>query len=649
METTSDTASSASDTPSVFVSYARDDRETAVALVRGLEAQGFRVWWDGLLEGGRAFADRIEEALKTADAVVVLWSARSVRSHWVRDEAAHGRDRGRLIPASVDGTEPPLGFRQIQAVDLSGWDGQPDAPEFAGLAQCIRDLAAAPEAQRAFFAAPIRPRPGVSRRNALLIGGASVAAVGAGLVAWPMLSGTAALSNSIVVLPFRNVSGNESETYFSDGRSEELRATLSRNNQLAVAAQTSSDKFRDGKLDARAVAAKLGVAFLLEGSVRRAAQTLRISARIIDGKTGLDRWSQSFDRSIADVLAVQSEIATAVADALLGSVLFADESPARRVGGTENAAAFDAYVRGVALYREASGEESDRGALAAFDEAVKLDPLYAAAHAARSRALTVIANTYGPHSELKNYYRRSIEAAQQAVRIAPDLAEGHSALGFVLFNGELNAQSARAPYQRSFELGFGNADILSAYANFAARIGEFAEGRKAIARATQLDPLNATVFRNAGLLEFAARDFDAAVTQFRTALSINPKSGIIRSALGDIELLNGNAEAARALYEQESDGINRLRGLAIANMRLGRKAEAEANMAELLREHGDTSDYQQAQVLAQWGREEDALAAIETAYAHGDAGLVRSRNDPLLDPIRKTVRFAKVQRAIGFV
>ena len=157
------------------------------------------------------------------------------------------------------------------------------------------------------------------------------------------------------------------------------------------------------------------------------------------------------------------------------------------------------------------------------------------------------------------------------------------------------------------------------------------------------------MFRNAGLLEFAARDFDAAVTQFRTALSLNPKSGIIRSALGDIALLQGNAEAARALYEQEKDGINRLRGLAIANMRLGRKDEAEANMAELLREHGDTSDYQQAQVLAQWGREEDALTAIETAFARGDAGLVRSRNDPLLDPIRKAVRFAKVQRAIGFV
>jgi tetratricopeptide (TPR) repeat protein len=279
---------------------------------------------------------------------------------------------------------------------------------------------------------------------------------------------------------------------------------------------------------------------------------------------------------------------------------------------------------------------------------VAADSKYAAAHAARSRALTVIANNHARHDEIRPLYQRSIAAARDAIRLAPELAEGHSALGFVLFNGQLDARAARGPYQKSFELGFGNADILSAYANYAARIGEFADGRKAIARAQRLDPLNQTVFRNAGLLEFAARNYDAALSPLQTALSLNPKTSIAHSTLADIALLKGDYAAARTHYQQEPDPVNRQRGLAIAEMRLARPDRAYAALALLLRDHGDVSLYQQAQVLAQWGRKDDALTRLEKAVNAGDAGLVRMRNDPLLDPIRKTVRFAAVQRRLGF-
>lgn len=635
--------------PVVFLSYAHEDQVKAQRLAAALAGRGYTLWWDGLIEGGAQFAKSIREALEAADVVIVLWSATSIESDWVCDEAAQGRDRRRLVPLSLDESLPPLGFRQYQTIDLAAWRGKANAPQILAIDRAI----AAVSGQSAVpqRAARLGLQSRVDRRRAIGLGaGAGAAAiVGGGLLAWREgWVGAGSGDRSIGVLPFKNMSRDPTEDYFSDGLSEELRSTLSRNNNLEVAAQTSSDSFRDKAVTPRAIAAALNVAFLLQGSVRRSADLLRITAQIVDGGTGFDKWSQSFDRKAADVLGVQSEIAAFVTDALLAGKFFDGGSPAEQVGGTANAKAFDSYLRGAALYKLAAGEKDDRGALAQFDQAIASDPNYAAAYAAKSRALTVIANNYARRDELKDYYRRSIEAARNAVRIAPNLAEGHSALGFVLFNGQLDAKAAETPYQTSFELGYGNADILSAYANFAARIGRFEDGRKAIARAKRLDPLNATVFRNAGLLEFAARDYDAALSPLRTALSINPKSSTVHATLGDIDLLQGRFAEARAQYQTESDTVSRLRGLAITDMRLSRPGAARGYLAALVRDYGEISLYQQAQILSQWGKTDEALALLEKAVAGGDAGLVRSKNDPLLDPIRKTVRFTAIQRKLGF-
>jgi TolB-like protein/tetratricopeptide (TPR) repeat protein len=632
------------DTLTVFLSYDRDDEQKAQVLVRALESQAFAVWWDGLISGGHAFADRIQEALAECDVVVVLWSEHSAHSHWVRDEAGFGRDRNRLVPVSIDGSKAPLGFQQLQSIDLSRWHGSIDAPEFEQLCRSIRSVAGMP------VGAAARPgrAPRLSRRQTLAGAGATaVVLVGAGAgVTW-LRGGAAANATRIAVLPFRNLSGDPSQDYFADGLAEELRATLSQADQLEVAAQASSDSVRDRKGNARSMAKALNVAFLIEGSVRRSPESVRVLSRIVDGKSGFDKWTQTFDRKAADSLAVQSDIAAFVTDALLAG-LDKDKRPSERIGGTKESEAFDAFLRGSAAYRLTSGKESDLAALENFERAIGIDPNYAAAHAALSRTLTVFANNYATRAEIPDYYRRAIAAARSAVRLAPNMAEGHSALGFVLFNGQLDARGAAAPYQRSYELGYGNAEILSAYANFAGRIGRFDEGREAIARAQQLDPLNPIVFRNAGLLEYAARSFAAAENQFRTALSINPKARNVRAALGDIALIKGDLNAARSHFSEEGDRASRFRGLAIVDMKLGKEASAEANYAGLIKEGGDTVHYQQAQVLAQWGRKDDALTQLEQAFALRDAGLVRLRNDPLLDPVRKDARFAKIEQTIGF-
>lgn len=635
--------------PDVFLSYNRGSSEFAQKVFDALTGEGLDVWWDAMLGGGDNFAHTTEQALETAGAVVVLWSAEAVQSHWVRDEATRGRDRGRLVPVSIDGTQPPLGFRQIQYLDLSGWKGSRTDPRFDGLIKAIRATAERPHEQASFQPSLPQGPAATSRRGALLIGGGATAALLAGgFGLWKSgLLGGQTRTNSVAVLPFRNLD-DAGQAYFSDGLAEELRATLSRISNLAVAAETSSNSFRDAGPGVRQIAKALGVSFLLQGSVRRAGDMVRITTQLVDGATGFEKWSRTFDRNLVDIIAVQSEIATLVADALAISIAGAGQAPGKRAGGTNSSAALDAFLRSKALYLSASNEEETRAALAELDKAIAIDPKFAAAHAYRSRVLTYVTSAFSSGHAMKGAFATSVEAARTAVRLAPDMAEGYSALGFVLSNGQLDIKAAQEPYQRSYELGFGNADMLTAFADFAANVRRFEEGRNASARARELDPLNANVFRSAGYLEFSARDYDAAVPLLRTALSLNAKSSVANATLGDIALLRGQTVEARGWYEKESSTLSRLRGLATALMRLGDSAGADKFMAELIERYGTNSYYQQAQIFAQWQKLPEALEAIEKAYEAGDSGLVLMLCDPLLDPVRQDPRFVSVLRRLGF-
>lgn len=645
--------------PDVFLSYNRGDADTAKSLVEALTGEGLAVWWDALLDVGDTFAQTTEEALETAGAVVVLWSARSIQSHWVRDEATRGRDRGRMVPVTIDGTQPPLGFRQLQYLDLVGWAGDRADPRLTKVIQAIRSAAASEERQHALLSLRAQSGPPnlapallrqTSRRGALLLGGGGIALLAGGLGAWwAGLLGAGARKNSVAVLPFRNLSADPGQAYFSDGLSEELRATLSRNGGLAVAAETSSNAFRSGGASVHQIAGALGVAYLLEGSARRSGDNVRIVAQLVDGSSGFETWSQTFDRKLADIIAVQSEIATLVADALAVNIAGAGKAPGKRAGGTDSSAALDAYLRGKALYLSAANEAENGRALAAFDQAITLDPKFAAAHAFRSRVLTYVASAYRSGQGMEQGYAQAAEAARMAVQLAPDMAEGYTALGFVLSNGQLDLKAAQDPYHRGFELGFGNADVLTAFADFAANVRSFDEGRKAIDRARQLDPLNANVFRSAGYLEFSARAFDAAAALMTKTLTLSASASIANATLGDIALLKGNAAEAKGYYEKESSMLSRLRGLATAAMRLGDQAGAERALADLIARFGNNSFYQQAQIFAQWQRLPQALGALEKALEFGDSGLVLMHTDPVLDPVRQDPRFVAVLRRLGFI
>ena len=643
--------------PTVFLSYARADQKQATKLVAALEAAGLDVWWDAKIEGGATFAKSIEAALGSCDVVVVGWTRTSVDSDWVRDEAAKGRDLRKLVPVSFDGTTAPLGFGQIHSIDLSRWRGDAEGDEIAGLIRAIalvtrNELAAAPRR------AKVPRQTTLVTRRTLLASTAGVAVAGlAGVVIWRRSfdNGTARPSgNSVAVLPFENLSGDPGQAYFSDGLSEEVRATLARNALLLVMAETSSGKFRDRTDDAKTIAATLGVAFLLDGSVRRAGEVVRVTADLIDGTTGFSRWSRTFDRSLRDIFAVQSEIADAVASALAAQVTNATVTAGVTMeefassGGTASVAAYDDYLRGRALYDLSSDEASERDALARFDAAIAADPRYAAAHAARSRSLTAIANQYGEVGQLDELYSAAIVSARHAIELAPRFADAHSTLGNVLFQGRLDARAARGPFEKSRELGAGDANVLARFSLYSARIGYKREAADAMRRALVLDPLNPLIHRAAGAIRYAAREYADSIPPAEHALSMNPKMSRAHAAIGDALSMLGRNTEARAAYELEPAQDVRLTGKAIVEWKLGKPSSARAAMTKLVAELGDRALYQQGQVLAQWGEKAAALEKLERARLLGDSGLIYARNDPLLDPLRKETRFARMLESVGF-
>lgn len=627
--------------PTVFLSYAHGDHAQAQRLAAALERCGYTVWWDALIEGGTRYAKTIDEALAAADAVVVLWSRRSIESDWVRDEAAQGRDRHRLVPLTLDGTPPPLGFRQLQVIDVSGWRGRPNASQLQAICRAVAAAVGEPPPQAR------QEMPRITRRHALVGGSAAAAVVGAsGLVAWSagLIGTTPVHARSIAVLPFKDLSSDPRQTYLADGLTEEIRSALARNAQLQVLAGTSSAAVAAMAGDARAIAGKAGVGFLLEGSVQRHGDIVRVATELTNGRTGFSEWSQRVERKLHDIFAFESEVARSVSNAL--SVRMATDAP--MPGGTRNVAAYEAYLRGKALFDLAKDEDSDRQARASYEIAIAADPLFALAHAGLSRVIAGIAAEYASAAELKGLYDVAIDEARRAVALAPTLAEGHLALGYALFAGRLDVAAARPSYEQAYRYGGGNADIVLLYALYMVRARRFEVAREAIERALVLDPLNPRAYRAAGTIAYASRRYAAAIPRYRRALELNPKMSTAHAFMADCLMELGKLAEARAMYAAEPGAMFRLRGQAILEYRAGNQPAAEQAFRQLVGEVGDAATYQQAEVMAQWGRADEAVRLLQKARAIGDSGLSYVATDPLLDPIARDPRFVGFVRQFGF-
>jgi TolB-like protein/Tfp pilus assembly protein PilF len=456
----------------------------------------------------------------------------------------------------------------------------------------------------------------------------------------------AAPANSIAVLPFDNLSGDPGQAFFSDGVAEELRSALAGVAGLQVAARTSSNAFRGGS-DTAVMAGKLGVAHILEGSVRRSGSTVRISAQLIDAKTGFERWSETYDRELKDVFAIQSEIAKTVTDAMKVRLLPAEAALLGTAAADISPAAHDAYLRGRQSYDLAADEMVYRSALAQFDAAIAADPAYAAAHAARARTLAAIGGMFDFTAQARDTNTAALAAAERAVALAPRLADGQSALGYVLERSRFDLAGARAAYDRSVASAPGDADILIRYGTFNTRVGDRARGLAALQRAVTLDRFNPRAWRALGAALFAQRRFADALPVQREALRLSPGLSGGHANIGDTLLLLGKPEDARAQYNAETQRWAKLTGLGILEARQGNRAASDAALTALINEFGDTVIYQQAQVRAQRGETAAALDALEKARVVIDPGLLFARNDPFLDRVRKEPRFRALLTKLG--
>ncbi len=455
----------------------------------------------------------------------------------------------------------------------------------------------------------------------------------------------AAPSNSIAVLPFDNLSGDDSQSFFSDGLSEEVRGALAGVQGLQVAARTSSNAFRDAKVDVATIAGKLGVAYAIEGSVRRSGNIVRVSAQLIEAKSGFERWSQTYDRELKDVFAIQSDIATRVADALKIQLL--PQETARLAGSASTGhgiapAAFDAFLRGRQLFDLAGDEATHRAALAQFDTAIAIQPDYAAAQAARARTLAVIAGQFEIAANTAATNALALVAARRAVALAPELGETQLALAYVLARTGFDLNGANAAYEKAILTSAGSADALISYGTFNTRVGDAARGLAALERAVVLDGFNPRAWKALGSAYYVARRFGDALPRQRRALQLSPTMSAGHFDLGITLMMLNDMPAAKAEFEREGQRWARLTGTAIIAWRLGDKTGSDQALAALIAENGDTVLYQQAQIKAQRGDGDGAIAALERALLTGDSGLLLLRRDPMLDPLRKDQRFARL-------
>jgi TolB-like protein len=626
----------------VFVSYKAEDRRRVKPLVDALAAEGFSVWWDEQIGGGAAWRQAIETELNAAKCVIVVWSKRSIgpEGTFVQDEATRAQQRHVYVPVLIDKVHLPLGFGETQALPLTGWSGDRSDPRFEAVLEAVRRNAGTK--RRPARSPALQPK--VDRR-AVLAGGAVAAVAVAGVGGWALLKSISAgaSSSSIAVLPFQNLSGDPHQAYFSDGVAEEIRSSLARVSGLKVVGSTSSEAVRND--DAKTAAKRLGVANILTGSVRQSPSTIRITAELIDGRSGIDRWSQDYDRAPGDTIKIQTDIAENVAGALsaaLGQVA----RVASAVGGTQNAEAQRLFIQAAAFERGDISKESYARPLQLLDAAIVLDPRYAAAYALKSIIVHGYGGNYAPPDEMTRYFAESLRLARKALSIAPNLAEAHVALAF-FYNDTLQIAAALAEMKRAVELAPSDALSIARYGNMRRKLGDTAGAMRLADGAIALDPLNPAPYEVRLLTLFSARRYSDVL---RYAEQLQSRKLLIDpTAVGECLVLVGQfRDAQRYFAMEEPDDWRRLTGEALLLARSGDRAGALNKLAKLERVNGDASNHEYAQIYAQLGDKDRAFAALDRAYEFKDSGLISLRVDQFLDPLRSDPRFAALLRKMNF-
>jgi TolB-like protein/DNA-binding winged helix-turn-helix (wHTH) protein len=453
-------------------------------------------------------------------------------------------------------------------------------------------------------------------------------------------------AHSVAVLPFANMSGDLSQDYFSDGLSVELIDSLSSIPDLHVAARTSSFTFKDKGAMIGDIGRELGVGTVLEGSVRRDGQHVRINVQLVDVANGYDLWSHSYDRDITNILALQTEIAASVTKALQATLL-PNASAVIELGGTQNPQAFEAYLQGETLEGQ-TDKEAVSTRIAAYEEAIRQDPNFAKAYVGRAAALDLFGGSIAASPTVHEFYERARVAAEKALALAPELARGHSVLSQILLFGYFDFTQSLAENDRALALSPGDSSVLRLSVRPLALVGRTEWAVSNAQRAVALDPINGLSYMALGFARYYARQYPQAIEAFNRALSINPE-------LGDATAFRGLSYRRLGQLAAASDSCGRppintynLVCLAIVYHEQGRLPEAEAAVAKIRRSLGEAAAIQYVEIYAQWNDVPTALSWLDTAYRVRDVGLVSLKRDVLLDPLRTEPRFQAIERSLQF-
>jgi TolB-like protein/class 3 adenylate cyclase/Flp pilus assembly protein TadD len=468
---------------------------------------------------------------------------------------------------------------------------------------------------------------------ALIIGGVFYFARRPGQLA------SAVADNSIAVLPFVDMSQAKDQGYFSDGISEELLNLLAKIPQLQVTARTSSFAFKGKETSIPEIARTLHVAHVLEGSVRKAGNSVRITAQLIKAGTDTHLWSQTYDRKLDDIFAIQDEIAADVVKQLKVTLLGA--APKARTTDPE---AYALYLQAVQLGRQFIAEPFQQSD-ALYRKVLAIDPRYAPAWYG-------LARNFGNETGQgllpgKKGFAQAREAAVRALAIDPDYAPAHAQLGWIAMYGDSDLAGAAQHLERALALEPADMSVLSTSATLLQSLGRLDEALALEEAAVRRDPVNVTALFNLGYHQRMAGRLDAAIASFRTVLSLSPNNGGAHCQLGLALLLKGDAKGALAEIEQETSEIYKMIGLPMAYYALGRKADSDAALAALIAKYEKDGPSNIASVYAYRGEADQAFEWLDKAVEYGDGGLGEIVTDNLFDKIHADPRWLVFLRKIG--
>ena len=629
----------------VFLSYASQDAEAAQRICAALRSSGVEVWLDqSELRGGDAWDRQIRERIHDCRLFIGLISAHTE----ARDEGYFRREwklavdrthdmadkKAFLLPVAIDNTSErgasvPDRFHEVQWTRLPG--GEP-SPEFVARIKRLLSPEVSPTSRSAMSAASngpaIREEPLHTSWPLKSASVAVVAVIAAGLALlfadkfwWSKRAVSSTVSTgsqssavpqkSVAVLPLADMSEKHDQEPFTDGLTEELINRLSQAADLKVIARTSSFQFKGKNEDARTIAAKLGVAHLIEGSVRKFGTDVRVTVQLIRAGDGTHLWSQTYDRQLRDSFKIQDDIAGAVASQLSVSL-----NPASR-SAPEVSPAYTLFRQGRAVAQTAFDSDSYQRGIDLLEAAVEQDPKLAIAWAELSRMRLAQYVDY-PKAGVRDSVRtRALQEAHTSLTLAPDLADAHIALARVLMFLDWDWDGASAEIRRALELGPSNAHVVRNSYYLSTFLGHWDEALHRVQKATELDPLDHMNFVQLANAQLRVGDLGGAERSARMALNLSPISGY-RTYLAWLIWLQGRHEEALAENARESSRLDRLEGDALFLHALGRNAEADRALSEVVKALGVTQPHEIGQLYAARGETDQAIAWWDRAINEHD-------------------------------